>query len=72
MTVKDLNKINFIGIMDEYTEQVIEEKEMTERVFTYPNGNPLPHSAFYRCIGDAIERVTGRRMSCKTFQQYMK
>lgn len=40
--------------------------------FLYPNGTPLPHTAYYRIVRGAAEKVLGRPMSQELFRAYIK
>jgi len=40
--------------------------------FLYPNGKPLPHTAYYRIVRGAAEKVLGRPMSQELFRAYIK
>ena len=42
------------------------------RAFFYPNGAPLPHTAYYRIVRGAAEKVLGRPMSQELFRAYIK
>lgn len=39
--------------------------------FTYPNGKPLPHTAYYRLVRVTAEKVLGRPMSQEQFRAYI-
>ena len=40
--------------------------------FLYPNGTTLPHTAYYRIVRGAAEKVLGRPMSQELFRAYIK
>jgi hypothetical protein len=40
--------------------------------FLYPNGNPIPHTAFYRLIRAACRKVLGRPMTVEQFRAWIR
>lgn len=39
--------------------------------FQYPNGKPMPHTAYYRLVRVTAEKVLGRPMSQEVFRAYI-
>ncbi len=48
------------------------EGRSSGRAFLYPNGTPLPHTAYYRIVRGAAEKVLGRPMSQELFRAYIQ
>lgn len=40
--------------------------------FLYPNGKPIPHTAFYRLVRAACKKVLGRPMTVDQFRAWIR
>ena len=71
MSVSALRTLKLPIEMQVRRDEVLEGRS-SGRAFLYPNDMPLPHTAYYRIVRGAAEKVLGRPMSQEQFRAYIK
>jgi hypothetical protein len=71
MSVSALRTLKLPIEMQVRRDEVLEGRSRGS-AFLYPNGTPLPHTAYYRIVRGAAEKVLGRPMSQELFRAYIK
>lgn len=59
--------IDLAVLMDEFL-----DGHKSVAAFRYPNGNRMPHTAFYRLIRTAATKVTGKPMTQDQFRAWIR
>lgn len=71
LTAKELRAMELKYDMDVVRDEVLDGRS-SGLAFLYPNGSPVPHTAYYRLIRRAALLAVGRPFSQEKFRAYIR